>query len=226
MGKITLRFRLVRLLPALAVVAASCAFRNDAAGSLPAGGGGPPEGEVEGSLLEPLGDAGVQVPDAASADLPFSPVQPTKLGDPVRVIAASAELQTSAIAWVFDDPELGEFAVVERVDDWTEAGLKVEASPVPSPGCTTQVVETSSSPASLVRCAYNNSYLTTLNGGRIALVTAGDSFSVTTWIEPLVVVGGAGSDSELNVVVDVMGPTTVFSPDQAVKVANMVASPN
>jgi hypothetical protein len=56
-------------------------------------------------------------------------------------------------------------------------------------------------------------------------VTAGDLFSVVTWIEPLVAAGTVKPDKSLNVVVDVMGPASLFTPDQAAKVANMVASP-
>jgi hypothetical protein len=207
----------------VALIAVSCA---ESAGPSETGGGGPEEGDAENILAQPLGDGGVEVSNLREGDLPFAPVVPVSLGAPVRTVVYNTGLEASAVAWVFDDAQLGNFAIVERPDDMSEEGLKREASPVPSPGCTTVQSDNGTGTAvPLTRCAQNNAYVVQLDGGRTALVTAGDSLSVATWIEPLVPSRAPANEANgLNLVVDVMGPTSMFTPDQAVKVANVVAT--
>lgn len=204
------------------LMAASCANVSDRDGI--SSEGGADEGSVSGFLEEPLGDLGVEVANVRDADLPFQPLVPDRLGSPLRIVAYSEGPKTAAVAWVFDNPTLGQFAVMERVDDMSEEGLKVEASPVPSPGCTTvEVDDGKGGTTTLERCAFNPSKLITLADGRDALLTAGERFSTVTWIEPLVAAPGVTVDLPgWNLVVEVMGPASGFTRDQAIEAANQI----
>ncbi|HXF37073.1 MAG TPA: hypothetical protein VNO17_07835 [Actinomycetota bacterium] len=205
----------------VAMIAASCATTSDRdLGSADRGGGEEPDAAF---LAKPLGDLGVEVTSLAQARLPFEPLVPERLGAPVRIVATTGGPQEVSVAWVFDHPTLGEFAVVERVDDWTEAGLKLEAASVPSPGCTTVEVDNGEGKGTVERCASNNSELIKLADGQDALLTAGESFSVVTWIEPLVARPQVAAQlAGFNVVVDVMGPASGFTTDQAIEAANRI----
>lgn len=217
----------------LALLMAACASSSPRTGAPEAGAG---EGLPADFFDRPLGALGREVPDVTAAGLPFQPVVPDRLGPALHrfVYVLSDDPRASAAAWVFDLPDVGRFVVIERPDEVTEEGLLAEASPVPSPGCETSEVRTDAGDrVTLTRCAYANVSVATLGPGRPALVISGGSVTSVTWVEPLILTEGAQADLEglegsnlaLNLLVVVMGPADDLTPEEAVAVANRIASP-
>lgn len=212
---------------ALVLLAACSSMRPGGRPPGGAGGDGPPEGFFE----RPLGDLGTEVPDVASAGLPFQPLLPERLWPPVRrfvlVPQPGEDPRSAEAAWVFDLPQVGRFVLLEMPDDVTEEGLRAEASPVPSPGCTTSEVGTASGQrANLTRCAYDIASLATLASGRTALVIHGEHVTGIEWIEPLLPAGTATPDDfrGWNLSVRIMGPAQDLTVDEVVALANELAS--
>lgn len=212
---------------ALVLLAAACA--RSPAGTAPPQGGAA-EGLPEDFFDRPLGTAGSEVADVTAAGLPFQPLVLDRLGPALRQFVAvpADDPRASAAAWVFELPEVGRFVVIEQPDDVTEEGLAAEASPVPSPGCATYEVKTDTGDrVTLKRCAYGKASLATLGSGRPALVISGESVTSVTWVEPLILTGGTQVDLEgWNLEVKVMGPAEDLTPEEAVAVANEIASPS
>jgi hypothetical protein len=197
---------------------------------------GPPGAEADGLPVgffeRPLGELGTEVTDIATARLPFRPVVPDRLGPPAHVYVSippeGEDPRSAEVAWVFELPQVGRLVLLEIPDDVTEQGLRAEASPVPSPGCTASEVEAPSGErATLARCAYGMASLTTLASGRVALVIHGDRVTGVEWIEPLVPAEGATQlDCEgWNLSVRIMGPAQELTVDEAVTLANQLATP-
>ena len=209
-----------------ALLVAACTSSSPRTGPPEAGAG---EGLPEDFFDRPLGALGSEVSDVAAAGLPFEPLVPDRLGPALHrfVYVSPGDPLASAAAWVFDLPDVGRFVVIERPDDLSEEGLEAEASPVPSPGCATYEVQAPSGDrATLTRCAYAKASLSTLRSGRTALVIHGESVTSATWVEPLIPIDGTTADLEgWNLEVTVMGLAEDLTPEEAIAVANQIASP-
>lgn len=119
------------------------------------------------------------------------------LGDPARVVItkpAATEPQLRALGYVFDHDKYGRFWIVEMITQIGEKDLRELAE------CRLED-RTECSPRSIV----------TLDSGTVAVLIEGPVSSYVTWLRG-------------EVRFEVLGPVETFSPEEALSVANSVAS--
>jgi hypothetical protein len=179
-------------------------------------------------LTNPLGDVGQKFDSVGAANLPFRPVVPTGLQGEVAFYAYVPDDAPDAAeaAWTFDDPSFGSFVVLEHPDDTTEQSLQVEVEVAPSPGCEERTVtDDKGQDAVLTTCSDYTASLAKLAGGQEALVIDAATASSVTWVEGLDL-AGEGNITQKNLLIQVIGPATTLTPDQALEAANSItASP-
>jgi hypothetical protein len=186
----------------------------------------PPGEQLPANFIEqPLGAQGQRVQSLESVDLPFVPVVPDGLKDPVTVatlIPPDAPLG-AMVAWTFDDPSIGTFGVLEYPDDMTTESLKREVASTPQRGCFTSPSTAPEGPTFQVRtCTNYTASLATLDSGQTAQLIDADTSSSVTWVEPLKTTGDSLNATSL--VIEVIGPIPGFSPDQALAAADLVTA--
>jgi hypothetical protein len=141
-----------------------------------------PGDPIPGSVYErPFGDGALQVREGDPIEMPFEIYPPSSLGTPTSVwVDNTSDAVHAQVAWVYTDPQLGTFDVIEGVAIEDQAELE---APVGQPkGCT---VTTDAAGGSQVECTTSTFEMFTLESGARALISIGDSTQNIRWIEPL-----------------------------------------
>jgi hypothetical protein len=128
------------------------------------------------------------------------------------------------VAWTFDDPDLGRFAIREYPDDTTEASLKDEVAATPERGCRSSTTPgPNGEVAELTSCTDYTASFIRISETHSAMVIDGDQAASATWVQFLEGSKGGAALDAAHLLVQVIGPSTAFSPEQAIEVASLMA---
>lgn len=181
---------------------------------------------------DPIPD-GERVSDVAALALPFTPIEPTGLGDALKIEATPPTIKVGeqAIIWVFDHPTLGTFWVSEQLGDPAAAQAEFEAlASQPKEGCTEEstsnndeVFGDGSGPA--IVCYFGHHRFAKLSDGTPVFVTSGENTTAVHWFEELAPADSDALPEQLKqaaIEVVVIGPSSTLTESDALTAADLV----
>jgi hypothetical protein len=210
----------------LGLVVVALASSSCASTSGPAGAREPALAVPSGYWDNPFGNASVEIADVAEANLPFEADVPGEdLGQPVRIVTSDPSEPSVAreIAWVYDDPTYGRFIVRERAVNLSGAQKSISDLLGASPGC----LSTGENGAT-VECHYGDRSAVHISDDVIGVLVAGAATTFVRWAGPATVIDEdafadyANDFPVVGLLVEVIGPSGEFTPEEALAVAALV----
>ena len=208
-------------LAALGLLTSACADRSTRSAAAPTAQTGPPAEPIELDFQAPLGPQGRAVTALTTAGLPFVPLAPPIGTGHTSFVYTPAEPVSAEVGLVYDDPSWDHVIVREFVDTESQHDLIKFDESLVNQGC----VSVPEEGPDAVSCDYDPFTQIDIGNGIIALLGStpegtGTGLTSLEWVEPLNRTGiGGGIPAGNNMVIQVMGDATTFSPDEATQFA-------
>jgi hypothetical protein len=210
-------------LAALTMLTSACANRSTGSAAATRGPTGPTGDVTEPIELDfqaPLGPLGRPVTALNTAGLPFVPMAPAIGTGHTSFVYTPADPVSAEVGLVYDDPSWDHVIVREHIDTMSQDDLIKFDESLVNQGC----VSVPEEGPDAVSCDYDPFTQIDIGGGIIALLGStpegtGTGLTSLEWVEPLNPTGIGGIPAGNNMVIEVLGYATTFSPDEATQFA-------